>query len=145
MRGFLIMIAIDPDVKKSGVAHDGGYKSMGIYDLYIFCLSKKEKVVIEAGWINNKSNFRNTSINRVSDRISKNVGQNQGYGMAIYDLLLSSEIDVMLVKPLTKKEFKTNGGWTKPGRQLFSQITGIKTPINDDCRDAVLLHIAYSK
>lgn len=143
----MIKIAIDPDIKKSGIAI---FRDKVLIDAFPAKMEKILEVVrtyasspdtvvyIEAGWLNKKSNFRVYGRNKaISENVAKKVGQNMGYGMAIRDLV-SSFCKTVEVKPIMKGVYKTNGKWTPNGRRLFDAcFQDIK--LNDDVRDAILI------
>ena len=75
-----LIIGIDPDLEKSGVAVLG--RSLELKNLTfaqtveLFRSHQDEikKVVIEAGWLNEKSNFRFGHSKNAGEKIAKNVG-----------------------------------------------------------------------
>ena len=77
-----MIIGIDPDLEKSGVAilsHSLELKNLTFaetVDLFRSQQDQIKKVVIEAGWLNQKANFHNRIGQRksVGERIAKNVG-----------------------------------------------------------------------
>lgn len=77
-----LIIGIDPDLEKSGVAVLG--RSLELKNLTfaetveLFRTHQDEikKVVIEAGWLNKKSNFRFGHSKTAGEKIAKNVGEN---------------------------------------------------------------------
>jgi hypothetical protein len=150
----MIKIGIDPDVQASGISfkyEDGKieYNSMTISEIINHCMIlaarhgiENIEIRLEAGWKNSKANFR-TNINKgVDQNVAMKVGRNQGFGLAISQLLTGSGFNVKEVSPQYKFQMKVNGKWTPKGRILFAQITGIPLrSLNDDVRDAVLLVI----
>ncbi|MBD0242871.1 hypothetical protein IAF68_23160, partial [Acinetobacter baumannii] len=84
-----IIIGIDPDLEKSGVAVLGQshfeLKNLNFAEVVELFKAEQDlikKVVIEAGWLNKKANFRsgaNKSI-AVNEQISRRVGENHATG-----------------------------------------------------------------
>jgi hypothetical protein len=149
----MIKIGIDPDIKKSGFVWKEGktlrdYKAVDASELLRNCNTiansfgiENIEIRLEAGWINKKSNFR-TNINKgIDQHVAKSVGQNQGFGMCISQILRGMGFKVLEVKPQMKGFMKVKGAWTPKGREYFSKISGIPKckNLNDDVRDAVLL------
>ncbi|MGQ0755919.1 hypothetical protein ACT4ZN_15715 [Acinetobacter baumannii] len=133
-----IIIGIDPDLEKSGVAvlKDGLLRldNMRFYDLTQYFEVNKDqikKVVIEAGWLNKKSNLhgRIGQSKRAGERIAKNVGENHATGKLIAEMAQSFGLPIVLVKP-TK---------TKLNAEQFSKITGWQGRTNQEQRDAGML------
>lgn len=145
------IVGIDPDLTKSGLAILTG-------DSWIFhaavencdiveiiqkhCDPATTVVVLECGWLNEKANFRWISNKRVSDKISKNVGENQATGKFILSLLKKAGYQVIEQAPLQKKPLKVQGKWTKLGREFIVKASGITSRMNDEVRDAIYLVIA---
>lgn len=153
-----ITVGIDPDLKKSGFVVFVGKE---LYCAKAFTLIEIIKtldeikttypesqitIYVEAGWINKKSAFRYKQNKEVSERCAKNVGQNQGAGIVLANVLKELKYSVVEVKPLQKKMFKNAGTWTPRGRELFYKIaTELKGEINDDVKDAYLLVKMFCK
>ena len=136
-----ILIGIDPDCDKSGVAiwrpSDKCYKLFNFifFELLDFLSVRKHNirlVVIEAGWLN-KSTWHGASGKgcSVSARIGKNVGSNHEAGRKIVEMCEYLRLSYELVKPTAKS--------SKLGREEFARITGIKGITNADKRDAMML------
>ncbi|HFD2140523.1 TPA: hypothetical protein ACF2EA_000235 [Acinetobacter baumannii] len=133
-----IIIGIDPDLDKSGVAvlKDGLLRldNMRFYDLTQYFEVNKDqikKVVIEAGWLNKKSNLhgRIGQSKRAGERIAKNVGENHATGKLLVEMAESLGLAVLLVKP-TK---------SKLNAEQFNKITGWQGRTNQEQRDAGML------
>ncbi|CAA0288949.1 hypothetical protein [Acinetobacter baumannii] len=133
-----IIIGIDPDLDKSGVAvlKDGLLRldNMRFYDLTQYFEVNKDqikKVVIEAGWLNKKSNLhgRIGQSKRAGERIAKNVGENHATGKLLAEMAESLGLTVVLVKPTKSKK----------NSEEFNRITGWKGRTNQEQRDAGML------
>ncbi|HEY4714284.1 MAG TPA: hypothetical protein VIH30_08625 [Aquirhabdus sp.] len=90
-----------------------------------------KKVVVEAGWLNKKSNFhgRTGQTKAVGERIAKNVGENHAAGKLIAEMAESMGLVVQLVRPTSKKL----------NSEQFKQLTGIVGRTNQEQRDAGVL------
>ena len=133
-----LIIGIDPDLIKSGVAVLGQSSfrvcNMTFFELIqFFEVNKSEikKVVIEAGWLNKKSNFHNhpKQSTRTGERIAKNVGENHATGKLLAEIAKENGLNVMLVKPTSKKK----------DAEEFKRITGWQGRTNAEQRDAGML------
>ena len=149
------IIGIDPDVHKSGVAFlDTRTKQLEISTLEFYQLIKYIEwahdrsiennqsliVIIEAGWLNSKSNFHGETGAR-AQRIAKNVGANHQTGKHIVDMCEGIGVDVVLQKPLNKGWKGRDGKITHEELAYFTGITG-KT--SQDGRDAGLIAWNYA-
>ena len=141
-------LVIDPDIKKSGIAQynsDSGRITYGAEDigsLLSFCKKENPDIVyVEASWNIAKANLRKTQFNvSYASKQALHAGQNQGFGLAIVQLLKSEGFKVMEVNPIEKpKGWKPNGSWSPAGRQAFARQFGELKGINDDVRDAIFL------
>jgi hypothetical protein len=134
-----IIIGIDPDTDKSGVAalligtKQLELETMKFFDLFKYLALHKDnikEVVVEAGWLNKKSNFhinpRQTK--EAGERISKNVGANHETGRKIVEMCDFIKIPFRLYVPRSAK--------TTP--EYFEKLTGIKTR-NQEKIDAAML------
>lgn len=134
-----IYIGIDPDLIKSGVAF--WFKDQKHLELKLMTttqiilelkfmadLSSDFEVILEAGWLNKKSNFRQTQNKAVGERIAKNVGENHATGKIIEQACQELEITYRLVRP-TK---------TKVNKTYFFNLTGQKVA-SSELRDAGML------
>ncbi|MFW6550097.1 hypothetical protein ACOCI4_01895 [Acinetobacter baumannii] len=133
-----IIIGIDPDLEKSGVAvlKDGLLRldNMRFYDLTQYFEVNKDqikKVVIEAGWLNKKSNLhgRIGQSKHAGERIAKNVGENHATGKLLVEMAESLGLTVVLVKPTKSKK----------NSEEFNRITGWQGRTNQEQRDAGML------
>jgi len=132
-----LIIGIDPDLEKSGVAilsHSLELKNLTFaetVDLFRSQQDQIKKVVIEAGWLNQKANFHNRIGQRksVGERIAKNVGENHATGKLLAEMAESLNLEVVLVRPVT----------TKKDAKEFNRITGWQGRTNQEQRDAGML------
>lgn len=132
-----MIIGIDPDLIKSGVAILGDsleLKTMTFAETVDLFRSQQElikKVVIEAGWLNKKSNMHNRIGQRktVGERIAKNVGENHATGRLLVEMANSFNLNVVEVRPTR----------TKKNAEEFRRITGYLGRTNPETRDAGML------
>ncbi|MFW1748889.1 hypothetical protein ACG9XW_22220 [Acinetobacter guillouiae] len=130
-----LIIGIDPDLEKSGVAVLGQsfeLKNLTFAETVELFRSHQDqikKVVIEAGWMNKKSNFRGGHSKRVSEQISRRVGLNHATGILLVEMAKSFGLAVVEVRP-TK---------TKKNSEEFNRITGWQGRTNQEQRDAGML------
>jgi len=134
-----ILVGIDPDVDKSGVAvwrpHDKCYalKTLKFFALFEYLVKQKQNirlVVIEAGW-QNKSVWHGASGKgaSVAARIGKSVGCNHETGRKIVEMCEYLKLHYDLVRPIKQKYAKKE----------FVKITGIEERTNQEQRDAMML------
>lgn len=147
----MITIAVDPDLEKSGVAvyrtgYDISYSTKPLPELvnFITNLKDKVKVIIEAGWLNQKSNFH-TIHGRAGEKIAKNVGENHATGKLLAEFLKYNKVDFQLQLPLRKK-------WTGPsGKITHKELNNVLAGrgfeelkhTNQDQRDAILILLQH--
>jgi len=155
MKNFSLIIGIDPDVNRSGVAYlKPASRKLEAESLtfpqlidYMKMVSEYSKesgksviVVVEAGWLNKISNYHTTS-DRSGQRIAKNVGANHETGKKIVEMCRHYGLEVDEVKPLPKI-------WKGRDRKIthdeLAQITGIMGKTDQEQRDAVLLAWHYA-
>lgn len=138
-----ILVGIDPDVEKNGVAYKNGdvidLQNLSFFELFDYLKLQKEfsennkiplMVFIEAGWLN-KSNWhqqKNASA-AMNAKIGNNTGRNHETGRKIVEMLDYLNIKYLEIKP---KESKVNA-------RLFKMITKIKKRTNQETRDAYML------
>ena len=137
-----LFIGIDPDVDKSGFAvYDAESKSLtavcSAQFFWIFPYFKTWQchialVRIEAGWLNEKSNFhhRRGQSKTAGERIAKNVGANHETGRKLAEMCEYLEIEYDLVRPLGTKNID---------HRAFIRMTGWTGRTNQDMRDAAML------
>lgn len=145
-----IIIAIDPDTEKSGVAvlepatRQIEAMSLTFPQLLGFLRERDDRamargltlaVVVEAGWLVHKSNWHGTDGHR-AERIAKNVGANHETGRKIVEMCRHWGIHVEELRPL-QKMWRGKGG--KITAAELEEITGITSRTNQDERDAALL------
>ena len=106
-----IIIGIDPDVKKSGVAIND--KSTGIITSFSFPFPElldflkdvstrfDATIYVEASWLIKKSNFHGGNT-RVSSLIAKHVGRNHQTGILIVEMCKHYGLNVIEFEPLAK-------------------------------------------
>ncbi|MDI9733057.1 hypothetical protein QM259_12250 [Acinetobacter baumannii] len=133
-----IIIGIDPDLEKSGVAVLGQshfeLKNLNFAEVVELFKAEQDlikKVVIEAGWLNKKANFRsgaNKSI-AVNEQISRRVGENHATGKLLVQMAKHMGLAVIEVKP-TKAKINSKD---------FKRITGWQGRTNQEQRDAGML------
>jgi len=153
MTKYHTIVAIDPDVDKSGVATlqiEGKHLVMDslkfpkLIDLLKWMNKDKIHfpfmVVVEAGWLNAISNYH-TAAGKRGQRIAKNVGANHQVGKMIVEMCEYYKIPVTTVKPL-KKMWRGKDG--KITHEEISAFTGIAGRNNQEERDAALLAWVYA-
>lgn len=130
-----MIIGIDPDLIKSGVAILGDsleLKTLTFVETVELFRTQQEvirKVVIEAGWLNKKANFRTSHSKLVSEQISKRVGENHATGKLLVEMAKSFNLSVVEVRPAR----------TKKNAEEFRRITGYVGRTNSEVRDAGML------
>lgn len=122
----MIIIGIDPDIEKNGVAicENGKLTQLlnltfvEVIELVMEHQDNIKKVVIEAGWLIKKSNWhmsgRKMTV-EARERIAKNVGENHATGKHLASFIDSLGIKIQLLNPQGKKkadEFERITGWT---------------------------------
>lgn len=133
-----MIIGIDPDLDKSGVAIKEG-KNLRLMNLKFAELRRVfeenkaliKLVVIEAGWLNKKANFhgRAGQTKHAGERIAKNVGENHATGKLIAEIAEDYGLIVSLVRPVRSKYNSAD----------FNLITGWQGRSNQEQRDAAML------
>ena len=137
-------IGIDPDVDASGVAiynshnHTCKLMRMDFWQLTDFIRQEAgaiEAIIIEAGWLNEKSNFHSYGKGEgVAARIGKNVGANHQIGKLLCSLCEKCGLAYVRVKPHLKK--------LTP--EYFNMSTGLKLKKKDqDIIDAWRMLVIY--
>ena len=149
------IIGIDPDTNKSGVALlDVSTRILEITTLtfpkvlkYIewaneMAIDNRQSllVVVEAGWLNAKSNFHGQT-GYVGQKVAKNVGANHQTGKHIIEWCEEIGVDVELQKPLVKGWKGRNGKITHEELAYFTGITG---RTSEEGRDAGLIAWNYA-
>lgn len=146
-----IFIGIDPDIDKSGVAvwdrisETLELSVLKFFDLHKFLSSIEDKgivmIVVEAGWLNRKNNFRQGYVkdgkfvrfNKFQgESIANKVGRNAETGRKIVEMCESLGLEYKLFKPTQKK--------VTP--DMFQRLTG-KSVKNQEMIDAAIMVIGY--
>lgn len=151
MKRYNTVIGIDPDADKSGVAllnvpeRKLELSTLAFPALLDYLRTCKYEcgsfvVVVEAGWLEAKSNFH-PHHGRRAEKIAKDVGRNQETGRKIAEMCRYWGIDVVEHHPLRKM-------WKGPGRKIthaeLAYFTGITGRTNQETRDAALIAWAYA-
>ena len=152
MTNYNNIIAIDPDTDKSGIAClDKSTRKLELssltffqlFDYMVWLTTQNEPfiVIIEGGWLNDKSNFHAAKNQRSSDRISKNVGSNHEVGKLIVQMCEYLKVKHEVKRPLVKI-------WAGNNRKITHEelvyFTGIMGKTNQETRDAALLAWDYA-
>lgn len=143
-----ILIGIDPDVDKSGVAYIGINKEMQLNNMTFFELfdylayAKKVsetmlitanvpiKVYIEAGWLNKTNWHTSGKMNTATvAQIGARTGANHEVGRKIAEMCEYLKIDYELVRPTQ----------SKVDAVYFKQLTKYQGRTNQEQRDAAML------
>lgn len=137
-----ILIGIDPDVDKSGVAlkineHIELF-NLSFFDLFEFLSEKSERVkttkenilvVVEAGWLNKSNWHKNKNGSAaINAEIGKRTGSNHETGKKIVEMIEFLKLPCRTIKP---RKSKVNS-------KFFKSITGINRS-NQEQRDAYML------
>ncbi|HYN54385.1 MAG TPA: hypothetical protein VES38_06745 [Methylotenera sp.] len=133
-----MIIGIDPDIDKSGIAclHVDTKRiemsCLTFVDIMKFIRMNQpiiKCVYIEAGWFNKKSSYHFAESLKVAACIGKKVGQNHAAGQLLTQCIEAEQIKVVLVKP-TK---------SKLNAEQFKKLTKIQTRTNQEMRDSAML------
>lgn len=144
----MVYIGIDPDTDKNGVAYYNNITkkislhNLRYFELFDFLMENKKNcsevngkicVIIEAGWLNKKSNFhdKKKQSKAVGEMIAKRVGANHQAGEKIVEMCEYLNINYKEIKPTTAK-------WDA---DFCNKIVGKKIRSNQDNRDALKLVI----
>ena len=151
-----VIIAIDPDVKASGVAvldipkRSVEARAMSFPELLemlhvVSQLSVPCRVIVEGGWLVAKSNYHYAR-GKGGERIAKNVGANHETGRKIVEMLEYWGIQHEVVHPLKKCWRGREGKITLAELNSLLRGMGIKEMgrCNQDVRDAVLIALTCS-
>lgn len=146
-----IIIAIDPDTDKNGIAYftirEKGIKLLNLkfFELFDFLKEHNENihsVIVEASWLIKKANWHdNSKGSKYGSRIGSNTGANHETGKKIVEMLEYLNIPIILKKPL-KKVWKGKDG--KITNQEFTYLLlqnscKLLKRTNQEQRDAFLL------
>ena len=161
MKKYDNVIGIDGDVDKSGVAflHVPTRKLEAstltfpeLLDYLQFVkkqsIEKNETVVVvvEAGWLNKKSNFHGGK-GGIGQKIANGVGRNAEVGRKIIEMCKHYDLEVIEQRPL-RKSWKGRGGkitHEELNKILKSRNMEIIKRSNQDVRDSVLIALLYGK
>lgn len=130
-------VGIDPDVEASGVAFwdvpEKKLVSVGNLSFWeliekLESVSEGVSLVVEAGWLIKKSQWRGGHNKGVSEKIAKNVGRNHQIGLLIVEYCKRRGIPCSIVKPRGKLK-----------ADVFKNITKWPNRTNQDSRDAAML------
>lgn len=151
-----MIIAIDPDVKASGVAvldipkRSVEARAMPFPELLemlhvVSQLSIPCRVIVEGGWLVSKSNYH-FARGKGGERIAKNVGANHETGRKIVEMLAHWGIEHEVIHPLKKCWKGRDGKITLAELNSLLRGMGIKEMgrCNQDVRDAVLIALTCS-
>ncbi len=149
------IIAIDPDIEKSGVA----YLKVATRQLEVANIAfpqlleylqhakgvrdeAKESliVLVEASWLVKKSNYHECQ-GRRGEKIAKDVGANHEVGRKVVEMCEHYGIEVLAHYPL-RKCWKGKDG--KITQEELSSFTGLMGRTNQDARDAALLAWSFA-
>ena len=134
-----VLIGIDPDVDKSGIAYINGHdlelNNLTFFELFDYFKQLKEKfenpiVYIECGFLN-KSNWHSKALGSagMNAKIGERTGANFETAKKIVEMCIYLKITHHQIKP-TKSKI-TNS--------YFQSITGLKAITNQEQRDAFML------
>lgn len=134
-----LLIGIDPDVDKSGVAIKSkkniSLHNWGFFELFDNLLTLKKEgaqmlVIVEAGWLN-KSNWHKNDKGSaaLNAKIGSHTGANHETGKKIVEMLEYLKIIHQLIRP----------SQSKVNAKLFKMITKIEQRTNQEQRDAYML------
>lgn len=142
-----LVIGIDPDVDKSGVATINKktmqftLKTLRFFELLKYLEENKEfikEVRVEASWLIKKTNWHaNSQGTGVASRVGSSTGANHETGRKIIEMCEYLGIDYVQVKPL-KKIWKGRDGKITHD-EISRMIEGFPKKSNQEQRDALLL------
>ena len=142
-----LVIGIDPDVSKSGVAcinkktKDFELKTLTFFELFDYLEFNKEfikEVRIEASWLIKKTNWHNNKMGTgVASRIGSKTGANHEVGRKIVEMCIHKEIPFVQVKPLKKHWKGADGKITH--KEIEMLVANFPKKSNQEQRDALLL------
>ena len=158
------IIAIDPDVERSGVAElEVRTRKLEVSTLafpalmdYLQFMKQRVEldnetlcVVVEAGWMN-ASNWHTASVKSIAAaaKTGQNTGRNHETARKIAEMSRHYGLMTEEVKPLKKCWRGTDGKITQEELEYFLEkkgINGFPKRSNQDMRDSTLLCVIYSK
>lgn len=144
-----MLIGIDPDVTRSGVAvidkkdKSLHLKTLTFFELFDFLSENKDfikEIRIEASWLLKKSNWHvNNKGVGIASKIGKNTGENHETGRKIVEMCLYLDLPFIQVQPL-KKCWKGTGGKITH-TEICKLVKNFPKASNQEQRDALLLII----
>ncbi len=141
-----MVIGIDPDLEKSGVATVINGKlttldAMPFFELTEFILEHKHSAhfIVEDVECDKATYHRPGTSQAGMRKIAQNVGQVKAIGRLLGVYLNGCGAQFTLVRPLKGSIKKA-----KKDAKLFNRITGWKGTSNEDKRDAALLALSYT-
>lgn len=157
---FRKIIAVDPDSEKSGVAIISDDRTLLSFSLRFPKLlelfkevsdneleNASTRIVIEAGYLNAKSNWHNHTNTRVASRVGENTGRNHQTARLLVEMAKHYNLNVVEAKPLLKRWKGRDGKITSEELENvlnLKKISHEKKRTNQDERDAIILAVAYS-
>lgn len=147
------IVAVDPDVTKSGVAvidvegRTVETDAMAFPDLIEFLYGMPDKesalIAVEAGWMN-KPNWHSAPSIAAAANVGNRIGRNHETGRKIVEMCEHKGLRVSLVRPLEKR-WKGSGGKITH-LELESVLNDLKIALNkkrtnQDERDSILIAI----
>jgi hypothetical protein len=142
-----LVIGIDPDVDKSGVAcintktKEFELKTLSFFELFEYLEHHKvfiKEVRVEASWLIKKTNWHQNKMGTgVASRIGSNTGANHEVGRKIVEMCIYKNIPFVQVKPL-KKHWKGTDGKITHG-EIEKMVSNFPKRSNQEQRDALLL------
>ena len=162
MMNYKIIIAIDPDVEKSGVSVlykvDKSVESCNktLRELISFLrnyamLDDVENnliVLVEGGYLNEGNYHLRAYINnKYASRIGHDIGRNHQVALDIIEIIKSCGLQVKVVRPLRKCWKGADGKITHAELERVAEKNGYsltKKRTNQDERDAILLSLVYA-
>lgn len=142
-----LLVGIDPDLTKSGIALVQGGKILELDALSFPDLLEQAKAMKSQGALfvvedveHDKTTYHRAKTNtRQHTRIAQNVGQVKGVARVMVQCLLHMGADVVQIKPLTGQvKAKAKGD-----ASYFNRITGWDKGSNADKRDAAMLALSF--
>ncbi|MEY8205439.1 MAG: hypothetical protein RPR40_10225 [Bermanella sp.] len=137
-----LVIGIDPDLDKSGVAIVKGENVIELHaltfpELLAFAQRYKDHAtfILENVEYDKATYFRSGTNAAMMRKIAQNVGQVKGTARQLFNCLEHMGCNVIKVKPLTGPVKKR----AKKDAKYFNKITGWAGGSNEDKRDAALL------
>jgi len=138
-----LVVGIDPDLVKSGVAitragglvHLDALRFPELLEFVRELLPEQPLIIVEEVEADKTTYHRPGTNARQHGRIAQNVGQVKGVKRVLVECLQSMGVDVVLVKPLNGPVKKR----AKGDAEYFNKVTGWTGRTNEDKRDAAML------